>query len=98
MYTNPNGITGKTTSIRAIIEANKIDILIAAETKTKRPPKIEGYTWIHKPRIDNKGGGIGFLIRNELYNNTIIPDEQTTTNNTTELLWIKTRGKEPLYL
>ena len=57
MYTNANGVTGKTTSIKAILEANKIDVMAVTETGTKRPPKVNGYTWIHKLRLNNTGGG-----------------------------------------
>ena len=102
MYTNANGITGKTTSIKALLEANKIDVMAVTETRTKRPPKINGYTWIHKPRLNNTGGGIGFLLKNEVYNSTLIPDDMETRNNKTptetEILWIKTKDKEPTYL
>ena len=48
----------------------KVGILIINETwlNNRSPPlpEIKGYTFIGKPRIDRKGGGIGFLIRKDI--------------------------------
>ena len=51
---------------------------IARITETYLEPQeniyISGYTWIGKPRTEN-GGGVGFMIRNDLINKIDILDE-----------------------
>ena len=73
------------------------DIAIIAETKTKKTPKIEGYTWYHKPRKTRNGGGIGILILNEYYQNTKLLECETHEDH--ELIWLKINtGGKPTFL
>ena len=48
----------------------KVGIVTICETwlNSKSPPlpSINGYTFIGKPRIDRKGGGVGFLVRKDI--------------------------------
>ena len=87
LYANANGITGKTTSLKSILKETESDIAIIVETKTKKPPNIDGYIWYHKPRPTKTGGGVGILVKQQLYHNT---QEVTNYNEENqELIWIR---------
>ena len=50
---------------------------------------INGYHWCGKNR-DNKGGGIGFLIRNDI--RSLIEEPETEPDENTEIKWITVKG------
>ena len=67
MYANINGATGKVTSPITAAQTCNSHIITLSETKlTSLPPQMEGYSWITQNRTQNKGGGTGILIRNDI--------------------------------
>ena len=67
MYANINGATGKATSLITAAQTCNSHIITLSETKlTSHPPQMEGYSWITQNRTQNKGGGTGILIRNDI--------------------------------
>ena len=67
VYANVRGIKGKITSLKNILEELKPTIVALVETHLKEGQtiKVPGYTYIPKARATGKGGGLGFLIKNE---------------------------------
>ena len=90
MTINVRGIKGKIKDLELTLLTHNTHI--AGITETYLEPEeniyIPGYTWIGKPRTEN-GGGVGFMIRNDLINKIDILDE----NPDTEIQWIKTKTK-----
>ena len=41
-----------------------------SQTKTQRPPQIDGYSWYHRGRKGKGGRGVGTLIRDNLIHQT----------------------------
>ena len=87
IYANPQGITGKITSLIAIAQATDAKIIALAETKlNKTTPLVSGYSWINKPRRSD-GGGVAFLIRNDIEKN--IEKIENLEDHDQEILWIR---------
>ena len=70
---NTRGLRGKLDDIEDFLNnilEQKVGIVLICETwlNNKSPPllSIKVYKFIGKPRIDRKGGGVGFLIRNDI--------------------------------
>ena len=70
---NLRGLRGKLDDIGDLLNntlEQKVGIVIICETwlnnKSPQLPPIKGYKFMGKPRIDRKGGGVGFLIRNDI--------------------------------
>ena len=70
---NLRGLRGKLDDIEDFLNntlEQKVGIVIMCETwlNNKSPPlpPMKGYTFVGKPRIDRKGGGVGFLIRKDI--------------------------------
>ena len=72
LYSNPEGITGKITSLIAAAQATDAHIIGLAETKIgKVYPAVQGYTWANKPRTNKGGaGGVAILIRDDIKSRT----------------------------
>ena len=69
LYSNANGIAGKTDSLKVALKANEIHIALIAETKLEGlNPYIPDYKWILKNRKNQKGGGIAILYRENMQN------------------------------
>ena len=68
---NVRGIKGKIRSLEAALNTEKISIALITKTQLKSGEQIsiKGYRWIHKPRTNNKGGGIGILVAEKLAQN-----------------------------
>ena len=97
LYANANGITGKTTSLKSILKETQSDIAVIVETKTKKPPNIDGYIWYHKHRPTKTGGGVGILVKQQLYHNTQEVPNYNEENQ--ELIWIRIQTTtRPLFL
>ena len=97
LYANANGITGKTTSLKSILKETQSDIAVIVETKTKKPPNIDGYIWYHKPRPTRTGGGVGILIKQQLHHNTQEVPNDNEENQ--ELIWIRIQTTtRPIFL
>ena len=87
LYANPQGITGKITSLISAAQATEAQIIALAETKlNKTTPLVNGYTWINKPR-KSEGGGVAFLIRNDIEKN--VEKIEDLEDHDQEILWIK---------
>ena len=99
LYTNPNGIAGKTESLTTIVNTLESDIILLAETKLKGPPPtIEGYKWIQRNRTERAGGGTAILIKNKMQSQI-----RRITNKETEeqeIIWVeyKTPNNRPTYI
>ena len=70
---NLRGLRGKLDDIEDFLNNTLeqiVGIVIMCETwlNNKSPPlpPMKGYTFVGKPRIDRKGGGVGFLIRKDI--------------------------------
>ena len=73
-------------------------IIALAETKMgKHCPRVQGYTWINKPRKDRKGGGVALLIRDDIIH-LIKPIEETECSDQ-EICWAKLKsGRNDVYV
>ena len=88
LYANPDGITGKVTSLITAARTAKAHIIGLAETKlNKTHPRVEGYEWINKPRNNRRGGGVAMLIREDIYHQIETVDDLEDQDQ--EILWIK---------
>ena len=97
LYTNPNGITGKTASLASAAAANDSHIITLAETKLgPQPPRIEGYQWINKNRITN-GGGVAILLRTDVAH--MCKEVTDLEDHDQEICWIEVKAtKRPTYI
>ena len=91
---NTNGIKSKINSLTSALHRHGTHIAAITEThlNDSETLTIPGYKWIGKNRTSKTGGGIGFLIRNDISNITC-EDPNTKEENNTETLWIKIRSK-----
>ena len=92
LYVNPDGITGKITSLISTAQATNAHIIGLAETKLgKTHPIVQGYEWINKPRKGRTGGGVAMLIREDIYHLTEPVEDLEDQNQ--EILWVKIEAK-----
>ena len=70
---NLRGVRGKLDDIEDFLNntlEQKVGIVIVCETwlNNNSPPlpPIKGYNFVGKPRLDRKGGGVGFIIRKDI--------------------------------
>ena len=86
---NVRGIKGKIRSLEAALNTEKISIALITETQLKSGEQIsiKGYRWIHKPRINNKGGGVGILVAEKLAQN-VTEDNPSDEHDQIETKWI----------
>ncbi len=98
MYTNPNGIIGKTTSLMNNLQEYQCNICCLAETKLQhKPPNIEGYYWEFKNRNNKGGGGVAILISNTMKTQTSRVTEIEDQDQ--EIIWIETKqGTHKTYI
>ena len=99
IYANVQGLQGKRTSIKEIIDDDvKPEIVLFAETHLRNNigVKFGGYRFFGQARNDSKGGGVGILI-NENIKHRIAPH---TSDKNIEILWISVnRGRsKPLFI
>ena len=88
LYTNPDGITGKVTSLISAAQAANAQIIGLAETKLgKTYPSIPGYEWINKPRKNRTGGGVALLIRQDIHHLTEVIEGLEDQDQ--EIIWAK---------
>ncbi len=94
---NVRGIKGKLKSLETTLHSLGTDI--AGITETHLLPHenihIKGYVWTHSARKEGAGGGVGFIIRNDIF-----PEIQLTNSNDTEIeiMWIKVKSKPNLHI
>ena len=98
---NTRGIKNKTKSLENTMKAHGTHIAGITETHLQKGEQIniDGFKWLGKERTERKGGGIGFLVRNDLLNKMekIEPDLDEQ-NNITEVLWIKIKTQIPIHI
>ena len=87
MTINTRGIKSKTTSITAALHMNGTHIAAITETLLtgNEDVQISGYQWLGQNR-PQKGGGVGFLIRNDI--KSLIEEINTPPSTTLESKWI----------
>ena len=68
MFSNARGIKSKLISLKQILIKNPCEIIALCETHIKQNFKVNvpGYKWIGLSRKDKDGGGIVFLINNNI--------------------------------
>ena len=90
---NTRGIKSKLTSLTAALHSNGTHIAAITEThlNNKEEVTIPGYQWLGKNRAHQEGGGVGFLIRNDIKDQ--IEEIEMTEENLMEKKWIKLKGK-----
>ena len=92
LYTNINGVLGKSKSLYQSLISEEIHIATIAETKLDGPPpRIPNYTWITKNR-PKAGGGVAILIRNDILPKTAAIDN--IDQEDLESLWIRIKNPE----
>ena len=98
IYANPAGITGKITSLVSLAQTTDAQIIALAETKMgKQCPRVQGYTWINKPRRERKGGGVALLIREDITH--LVEPVDNTEDSDQEICWAKLKsGKNNVFL
>ena len=74
MYANVRGLKSKVTSITTILQECKPELFLLAETQLRSNVgiNISGYTFHGKKREGKVGGGVGFLVRNDLRHKTSV--------------------------
>ena len=88
MYVNVNGIQNKVDSLVNAIKCHESHIVALTETKLESyPPYIEGYKWMTKNRKNKQGGGVAFMVKEELVNRT--KQAQGLEDQEQEVLWIE---------
>ena len=87
---NVRGIKGKIRSLETALNTEKISIALITETQLKKGEQIsiKGYRWIHRPRPNNKGGGVGILVAEKLAQSTT-EDTPNEDHEQLETKWIK---------
>ena len=70
MTINTRGIKSKIKSLTSALHTMGIHIAGITETHlaSNEEVTIPGYKWLGKPRKSREGGGVGFLIRNDMKN------------------------------
>ena len=97
LYANPDGITGKVTSLLAAARATKAHIIGLAETKIGTThPRVEGYEWVNKPRKNKRGGGVALLIREDIYHLTEVVENLEDQDQ--EILWITMKQNKKVFI
>ena len=91
MTINTRGIKNKITSITSALHTNNTHIAAITETHLNgnEDVKIRGYQWIGQNR-PHKGGGIGFLVRNDTKD--LIEERKTPPSTNLESKWITLKG------
>ena len=67
----------------------KTDIAMLTETKGI-PPKMDGFTWFTKERLNGRGGGVAIAVRNNFCRYITQPD--VIESNEMEIIWIALKG------
>ena len=100
---NTKGLRGKHDSIENllnnILEQKAGEVMINETWLNNRSPPlppIAGYKFVGKPRSDRKGGGVGFLIRNDIIFRR--KEELELENKTLENIVIEIKSKPNLLL
>ena len=95
---NTRGVKSKTTSIENTLSAHGTHIAAITETNLQKREKIniKGFEWVGRERTAKQGGGIGFLIRNDIANITEVIENEPDT--ITEMLWIEVKTHMPTYI
>lgn len=95
-YNNVNGINSKRDSLEQYLLIDQPHIIAITETKTPKPPIINGYKWISGKK-PNKAGGIAIGARRDIADNTQEIDMIKEGNM--EITWIKLKTQpNPIYI
>ena len=94
---NVRGIKSKTKTLENTLLTHGTHIAGIIETHLGKGETIyiEGYKWVGKERNDKQGGGLGFLIRNDIANMTETQDHHDPI---TETLWLKIYTNPPIHI
>ena len=86
MYANVRGLKGKKVGITEILQQQEPDIFLMSETQLRSDltESFSGYTFFHRKREGNLGGGVGILVKNDFRHN-IAPH---TTDRPLEIMWL----------
>ena len=87
---NVIGMKGKIKSLETTLNMQKISLALITKTQLKKKKKIsvKGYSWVHKPRPNNNGVGMGILEAEEILQNTT-EDNSGEDHDWLETKWIK---------
>ena len=88
MFSNARGIKSKLISLKQILIKNPCEIIALCETHIKQNLKVNvpGYKWIGLSRKDKDGGGIVFLINNNIVKSYFVEPQ---TNDRIEIMAIR---------
>ena len=93
---NINGLSGKIDELLHYMDKNNIKIAAIQETKLtdkSKPIKTPNYTMIRKDRGKDKGGGIAFLIQEDIIFNTVPTPVDLENDEHIETMTINIPGK-----
>ena len=88
MFSNARGIKSKLISLKQILIKNPCEIIALFETHFKQNLKVNvpGYKWIGLSRKNKDGGGIVFLINNNIVKTCFVEPQ---TNDRIEIMAIR---------
>ena len=88
MFSNARGIKSKLISLKQILIKNPCEIIALVETHFKQNLKVNvpGYKWIGLSRKNKDGGGIVFLINNNIVKSCFVEPQ---TNDRIEIMAIR---------
>ena len=88
MFSNARGIKSKLISLKQILIKNPCEIIALFETHFKQNLKVNvpGYKWIGLSRKNKDGGGIVFLINNNIVKSCFVEPQ---TNDRIEIMAIR---------
>ena len=86
MYANVRGLKGKKTGITELVQQHEPHIFLITETQLRSDlsESFKGYTFFHRKREGNLGGGVGILVKNDFRHN-IAPH---ISNRPIEIMWL----------
>ena len=98
LYANVRGISSKIACVKEVLAETKPDVALFTETHLPddKGVKVEGYTFFGQSRKNQKGGGVGFLVREDR-KSVVAPH---ITNREIEMSWVSIHRQcaTPLYI
>ena len=97
IYYNAQGIRSKRVSIIQTLIVMEPDIMAFTETHLQDNHQIayKGYKWIARNRTDQSGGGIGMLVKENLYKTQVTLHH---SHEDIEAMWVQIGHQNPHYI
>ena len=95
-FANVRSLSNKYSSIQKFILDNNTDVFAMSETWIRPDASQAGHTLFHQPRESRRGGGVAFLVKNELQTSRIPTDTYSSFENL--LIKISLQNESCLFL